>query len=501
MVFQIAALQATAASAGAGTPNAAPAAAAAAAAAGLGKNKKIELETRIEELQKQVGDLRVEKEKFLNDLDIKVNEIQECEIRLQLLTSQLNKIKAELEKAHNTIKTMEAEKSGLLARISNTGSFSEAVHDSSFASSSGLSATRVSAAPLFSTVPCNPVITTSTTSPRSTPTFGKSIVSESKPNSTSVSSNTITATSVAGQSNQVSGSIHVSDESIDEVLNAGGESRDSVTSAPVSSTDIGRKRPAAEFSSESDIKRQRDSPNEAVTSSEQSAVPQHHVDDNSVALPQDDENSSSQDAVVYPPEEGRFDDGIQNDEVIEVLSDVESDELDEDYEGDDQDIVGLDQDVELSDAVDGIVQEEGDDEEVEEGEEEDDDDLNAEADEDEDDDILEVVEEDSRSASMDQDREAASAIEEADDEERAPSLPRHEEVSASHSIETSNDNRPARMPIVFNIERDDQCSSSNETSTTTATTTHPAPFRGRPARALSRAVPLYQRGKRGKRGN
>uniref|UniRef100_A0A1I7TLW4 TPR_MLP1_2 domain-containing protein n=1 Tax=Caenorhabditis tropicalis TaxID=1561998 RepID=A0A1I7TLW4_9PELO len=304
------------------------------------------------------------------------------------------------------------------------------------------------------------------------------------------------AEGAAGQSSLVSGSIDQPNSMETESAANGiaicyfqlslltvldGESRDSTTVSGVSSSDGRRKRTANDFQL-NEAKRQRESPNEAVTSSE--TRPQ--VAD----IPELDE-----DEVVLGMEH-EVSDEDPNDTIQERRQDVidlENDEevLEDDMEGEEGDDDSLGNDEEYDD--EGEALEENDDDVVvlsdgDDGSEENDD-VESLNDVDEDDDVEEIrmaeggqnndIEEvlegeDSQPSLDDQDREAASAVEEAEDEGRdplamidEPSAPADPTGAAGIGISgrMGQDVQRVRLPTgLREAEREDQCSSSNETN-------------------------------------
>uniref|UniRef100_A0A1I7XCX9 Lipase domain-containing protein n=1 Tax=Heterorhabditis bacteriophora TaxID=37862 RepID=A0A1I7XCX9_HETBA len=256
---------------------------------------------------------------------------------------------------------------------------------------------------------------------------------------------------VANTCFKVSGSVEAAaDEVVDDdgmaqngmsiTIYSAGESRDSTAGMPVSSSDGSRKRPAPDVEA-SDAKRQRDSPSEIVTSSEE----RKDIQRGTLELDEPD--------VVEDNDVEEIDDGVEQ----EPLSDEDVSEHDmeefEDDEGDDDEEDGGANDADGGDDEVVVLSGESDDEEEDVGEIEEDDDGGN------DDEVLGADENlQSQPSLEDQDREAASAVEEADDEGRESANIR---PSTATSAPASSDAPRLRIPIVY--DRDDQCSSSNET--------------------------------------
>lgn len=287
------------------------------------------------------------------------------------------------------------------------------------------------------------------------------------------------AEGAAGQSSLVSGSIDQQGET--DVAANDGESRDSTNVGGVSSSDVRRKRTANDFQL-SEAKRQRESPNEAVTSTEtrqQSNIAEiPELDDDEVVLGMEQEVSDEDpnDSSIQERRQAVID--LENDE--EVLEDeMEGEEDDDESIGDDEEYEDGDNGPEEDDD-DIVVLSDGDDEPEN-------DDAESLDDVDEDNEEIEIVEEvhnddlgeilegeDSQPSLDDQDREAASAVEEAEDEGRDP-LGIIEEPSApadptgaagvGSSARMGQETQRVRLPTgLREAEREDQCSSSNETN-------------------------------------
>lgn len=285
----------------------------------------------------------------------------------------------------------------------------------------------------------------------------------------------------AGQSSLVSGSIDQQKSlEMDSAANDG-ESRDSTNVGGVSSSDVSRKRAANDFQL-SEAKRQRESPNETVTSTEtrqQSNVAEiPALDDYEVVLNMEHDVSDED-----PIDNSRQD---RREEIIDLENDEEV--LEEEMEGEEEDDDSFGNDEEYDDEArvpeeeddDIVVLSDGDEnngDDVESLNDVDDDvvDVIDMVEEDENDDIDEVLGgEDSQPSLDDQDREAASAVEEAEDEGRDP-LGMLDEPSApadptgaagvGSSGRMALDSQRVRLPTgLRDAEREDQCSSSNETN-------------------------------------
>ncbi|CAB3411312.1 unnamed protein product [Caenorhabditis bovis] len=238
----------------------------------------------------------------------------------------------------------------------------------------------------------------------------------------------------AGQSSHVSGS-HDGGPKESDMTGNDGESRDSSAVGGVSSSD-GRGKKRTADGSGCDPKRLRESPSEAVTSSENQSraniaeIPElDEEEENDLGLEQDisdeDPNETIRQRELVP---------LDNDEEV-LEEDIDEQEDDESF-GNDED-----------------YQEQSDDQE----------------------DTMDEPErpENGQDPSLDdQDREAASAMEEAEDEGRDP-LGSSDEPAApadptgaagvGSSGESQQDVPRVRMPTGM-VERDDQCSSSNETA-------------------------------------
>ncbi|UMM17324.1 hypothetical protein L5515_013936 [Caenorhabditis briggsae] len=283
------------------------------------------------------------------------------------------------------------------------------------------------------------------------------------------------AEGAAGQSSLVSGSI---DQQKSESANAGssdGESRDSSSMGGVSSSDARRKRAANDFEM-SEAKRQRESPNEAVTSSEtqqqnnQAEIPE--LDDDEEVLAMENEVSDED------PNDNTLNDN--QDEVIDLENDEEviEDEMEGD-EDEDDDSFGNDEEYEDDrapeevDEDDVVVISDEDDapENDNDAESLNDDDIEEIEIEDSNNDVMEDVlgGEDSQPSLDDQDREAASAVEEAEDEGRDPLVGLDEPSAPADptgaGVGGNSGMQRVRLPTgIREAERDDQCSSSNETA-------------------------------------
>ncbi|KJH49761.1 hypothetical protein DICVIV_04101 [Dictyocaulus viviparus] len=271
-----------------------------------------------------------------------------------------------------------------------------------------------------------------------------------------------------------------------------GESRDSGSGMPVSSSDGKRKRAATNQSPTSESKRHRDSPSEVVTSSEErrdlDIIPESGMvaaaDIEGGDVPDDAEGDDDVEVL----EEGPNDPAQQ----VELLSDEDvSEQSMGDFEEEDDD-AGMESDEEIDngDSADVVVLSDGEDDAEEIGEVEMEDDHGD--DELEDGDGLVVSQDDEVLAADDnsldapaaedfiddEDREAASAVEEADDEGRTDtgstmlttgtSSTRHTSTGLSMTTSSASATVPTtarlRIPIVYGAE--DQCSSSNESGAT-----------------------------------
>lgn len=311
----------------------------------------------------------------------------------------------------------------------------------------------------------------------------------------------------AGQSSFVSGSI---DQQKSETANDG-ESRDS-SSLAVTSSDARRKR-AANDSQVNEAKRQRDSPNEAVTSSEtrQQVAEIPELDDEEEVLSLEHEVSDED------PNDSTLNDN--QDEIIDLDNDEEviEDEMEEGGDEDD-DSFGIDEDYErkqVPKSSDEVIELSDDDEELEndnDAESLNDDIEEIEMDDTSNNDVVEEVlgGEDSQPSLDDQDREAASAVEEAEDEGRdllgvidEPSAPAD---PTGAGVGSSGQMQRLRLPTgIREAEREDQCSSSNETNEERPVERMSArqiPRGGRTVRGAkpTRGVYLPGRGGRGGRG-
>ncbi|WKX94549.1 hypothetical protein Q1695_011662 [Nippostrongylus brasiliensis] len=279
---------------------------------------------------------------------------------------------------------------------------------------------------------------------------------------------------------------------------------------PVSSSDGRRKRSATNESSSCESKRHRDSPSEVVTSSEE----RRDLDVN----PESGMAAAADMEVMDVPDEAEGDDDIevleegQEDSVqhVELLSDEDVSEQSMDDFDEDEDDGGMESDEEIDngDSADVVILSDGEDDGEEIGGVEMEDDHGD--DELEDGDGLVVGQDDEALAADDnsldapahsgdfiddEDREAASAVEEADDEGRTDtgnsssagtSTIRHTSASALSTSSAGGSSQPPtarlRIPIVYGTE--DQCSSSNESGA--------AQFAGRRRRPIS----IYQPGAR-----
>ncbi|VDP56252.1 unnamed protein product [Heligmosomoides polygyrus] len=296
-----------------------------------------------------------------------------------------------------------------------------------------------------------------------------------------------------------------SDRSRTEQSDSAGESRDSGSGMPVSSSDGRRKRTATNESSTCESKRHRDSPSEVVTSSEErrdlDVVPESGTvvaaDMEVMDVPDDAEGDDDIEVL----EEGH-DDSVQH---IELLSDEDVSEQSMDDFDEDEDDGGMESDEEIDngDSADVVILSDGEDGEEIGGVEMEDDHGDDELDDGEglvegqDDEAL-AADDNSLDAPAhsgdfvdDEDREAASAVEEADDEGRtdtgsAGGALRHPNTSSMSASSGGGSSQPQtarlRIPIVYGAE--DQCSSSNESGA--------AQFGGRRRRPIG----LYQAGVR-----
>ncbi|EGT55651.1 hypothetical protein CAEBREN_05969 [Caenorhabditis brenneri] len=291
------------------------------------------------------------------------------------------------------------------------------------------------------------------------------------------------AEGAAGQSSLVSGSIDQQKTlEMDNSANDG-ESRDSSNAGGVSSSDVRRKRTATDFQL-NEAKRQRDSPNEAVTSTETrqpinvAEIPE--LDDDEVVLGME-HDISDEDPNDNTLQERRQD-----------IIDLENDEevLEDEMEGDEDDDDSLGNDEEYEDETGAPEEDEDDDIVVLSDDDAPENDDDAESLNDVDDDDIEEIQivqvgqnddmeevlggEDSQPSLDDQDREAASAVEEAEDEGRDP-LGLIDEPSApadptgasgvGSSGRMGQEAQRVRLPTgLREAEREDQCSSSNETN-------------------------------------
>nr|pir hypothetical protein R07G3.3 - Caenorhabditis elegans [Caenorhabditis elegans] len=280
----------------------------------------------------------------------------------------------------------------------------------------------------------------------------------------------------AGQSSLVSGSIDQRKvQDIDLVANDG-ESRDSTNVGGVSSSDVRRKRTANDFEL-SEAKRLRESPNETVTSI--ADIPELDDDDGVLGMEHEVSDEDPNDNTIQEQRPDVID--LENDE--EVLEDEMDEEEDDDSFGNDEEFEDEEEIPEDDDDDDVVVLSDGDDEPANDNDEESLNDID-------DDDGIEEIEmveesnnrdieevlggEDSQPSLDDQDREAASAVEEAEDEGRDP-LGTIDEPSApadptgaagiGSSGRMGQDVQRVRLPTgLRDAEREDQCSSSNETN-------------------------------------
>ncbi|KHJ84877.1 hypothetical protein OESDEN_15403, partial [Oesophagostomum dentatum] len=376
--------------------------------------------------------------------------------------------------------------------------------------------------------------------------FGKSApiatananVSTSSANSTTVegSGSCGSVVTEAEQSSQVSGSGEVRGGEANDDDGAGhndsaGESRDSGSGMPVSSSDGRRKRPATNETSSCESKRHRDSPSEIVTSSEErrdlDVVPESHMAAAADIEGMDAPDDAEGDDDIEVLEEGH-DEAAEH---AELLSDEDVSEQSMDDFEDEEEEGGMDSDEEIDngDSADVVVLSDGEDDAEEVGEVEmEDDQGDDELDEGDgmvvghDDEALAADDKRWRMEKIsqlldtelisidnsldapahggdfvdDEDREAASAVEEADDEGRtetgnssnagASVTVRHTTTTSSMATGSSGTSaQPTarlRIPIVYGAE--DQCSSSNETGT------------GNFAVRRRRPIGLYQAGPR-----
>ncbi|CAI2342630.1 unnamed protein product [Caenorhabditis sp. 36 PRJEB53466] len=329
----------------------------------------------------------------------------------------------------------------------------------------------------------------------------------------------------AGQSSLVSGSVDQQKALDADLVANDGESRDGLNIGGVSSSDGRRKRAANDFDT-SEAKRQRDSPNEAVTSSETrqqnnlAEIPELDDDDGVLGLERDVSDEDANDNTIQERRDDNIID-LENDE--EVLEDeMEGEEEDDDSFGNDDEfedrkIPGVDDDdvVVLSDDEDDNPEDDNDNdaESLDDVDDEEDDieeiDVNV-----NNDDLEEVLGgEDSQPSLDDQDREAASAVEEAEDEGRDP-LGTIDEPSApadptgaagiGSSARVAQDAQRVRLPTgLRDAEREDQCSSrssSNETHEERPSNARNAALQ-RPTRGVYTPGQLRGRGRgRGGRG-
>ncbi|KAK6734969.1 hypothetical protein RB195_018271 [Necator americanus] len=332
--------------------------------------------------------------------------------------------------------------------------------------------------------------------------FGKSApvaaanVSTSSANSTTADgSGCGSVVTEAEQSSQVSGSGEVrSAETNDDDgaahNDSAGESRDSGSGMPVSSSDGRRKRAAAnDNTSICESKRHRDSPSEVVTSSEErrdlDVIPESNVVSAADIEGMDVPDGAEGDDDIEVLEEGQ-DDVMQH---VELLSDEDvSEQSMDDFEDEEED-GGMESDEEIDngDSADVVVLSDGEEDAEEIGEVEMEDDHGD--DELDEGDGLVVGQDDEALAADDnsldvpvhdagfvdeEDREAASAVEEADDEGRTDTgnsssagtsaILRHASAASSIASGSAGTSAPPtarlRIPIVYGAE--DQCSSSNE---------------------------------------
>ncbi|KAL6734369.1 hypothetical protein Aduo_004918 [Ancylostoma duodenale] len=376
-------------------------------------------------------------------------------------------------------------------------------------------------------VPSSPITYSLATSSAARISPGQSLFGKSAPvAATNVSTSSANSTTAEGggcgsvvteaeQSSQVSGSAEVRGAEANDDDGAGhndsaGESRDSGSGMPVSSSDGRRKRAATNETSSCESKRHRDSPSEIVTSSEErrdlDVIPESNMaaaaDIEGMDVPDDAEGDDDIEVL----EEGQ-DDAVQH---VELLSDEDvSEQSMDDFEDEEED-GGMESDEEIDngDSADVVVLSDGDDDAEEIGEVEMEDDQGD--DELDEGDGLVVGHDDEALAADDnsldapgqggdfvddEDREAASAVEEADDEGRTDtgnnssagaSAARHASTASSMATGSSGTSAPPtarlRIPIVYGAE--DQCSSSNETGT------------GNFAVRRRRPIGLYQAGMR-----
>ncbi|CAD6194004.1 unnamed protein product [Caenorhabditis auriculariae] len=322
----------------------------------------------------------------------------------------------------------------------------------------------------------------------------------------------------AGQSSQVSGSVdktqHI--QPLSGPSDSAGESRDSTTGPNVSSSEARRKRTATE-SSAGGAKRLRGSPSEDVTSSENRPIQQvdeiPELDDEVLEIEQEvsDEDRNEilrrqlhgevVDLENEDDEEGDNgemldDDGqMTGEEENEEPEDDESFGGDEEYEepDDDDDIIDETDQPRDEEEDDIVVLNDSDDNDdvdsIEDVGEEEADDLRG-----NDDEVLGG--EDSQPSLDDQDREAASAMEEAEDEGRASVEDQLAPTDGSVAVPLQPDvpNPNLRIPQFFETDgdREDQCSSSNETAEASGSS-EPAQ-RGRQVarRSRGRQLQIYQ---------
>ncbi|PIO71107.1 hypothetical protein TELCIR_07011 [Teladorsagia circumcincta] len=360
--------------------------------------------------------------KLSDDLTTKIGEFEEVKFRLSAMAPSF-------EKAQARVAQLNAEKNDLLARIASlegqiavlsgnqprpsvslsassvmsTGS----LPDSNASSGSGVisastpkrvafdSPVRYQNPPTVTTsadtisgvVPSSPVTYSLATSSAARISPGQSLFGKSAP---------AAAPSVSG-----SGEVRrdVNDDDGAGHNDSAGESRDSGSGMPVSSSDGRRKRTATNESSSCESKRHRDSPSEVVTSSEE----RRDLD----VIPESGMVAAADMEVMDVPDDAEGDEDIEvleegQEDSIELLSDEDVSEQSMDDFDEDEDN-SLDAPAHSGDFVD------------------------------------------------DEDREAASAVEEADDEGR---------TDTGNSGSAAPQTARLRIPIVYGAE--DQCSSSNE---------------------------------------
>ncbi|PIC45475.1 hypothetical protein B9Z55_005482 [Caenorhabditis nigoni] len=421
-----------------------------------GKSRR-STEEKMAELQTQIDEARKEAE----NANMEVLRMSVMMIALEKNSDQLNELRQQDEKL--------AENNRLLTNQQQSSSSTDMESKSLGVTRAGLpvphmfqSSVRVPAPSLFSssstttvqpqaekrsvlpnidsvpTTPAsNPSLQVTTTSSITTgqKMFGGEITTSSSADNLLLPEESV-AEGAAGQSSLVSGSI---DQQKSESANDG-KSRDSSSMGGVSSSDARRKRAANDFEM-SEAKRQRESPNED---------------------PNDNTLNDNQDEVI----------DLENDEEV-IEDEMEGDEDDDDDSFGNDEEYEDDRAPEEVDEDDVVVISDEDDapENDNDAESLNDDDIEEIEIEDSNNDVMEDVlgGEDSQPSLDDQDREAASAVEEAEDEGRDPLVGLDEPSAPADptgaGVGGNSGMQRVRLPTgIREAERDDQCSSSNETT-------------------------------------